>query len=143
MSRTSSNPVCSLGTNVVSPPGTLGIGTDILSIERMRGCIDSPSFLLRTFTDEEIALAAPRGDPGSYYAKVFAGKEAVFKCFGLGADSLGSLQEIEIVDGCDSQPVVRLHGLLAALAENRGVREVLISVSYDTGYAIAFAALVG
>lgn len=121
----------------------LGIGTDILSVERMRGCVDSPAFISRTFTETEIGLGVSRADLGSYYAKVFAGKEAVFKCFGVRADSLGSWKDVEIVDGSEMQPVVTLHGELATIAESRGVREVLISLSYDTGYATAFAALVG
>jgi holo-[acyl-carrier protein] synthase len=124
-------------------PGLLGIGTDILSVERMRGCIDSPAFISRTFTEAEIGLRASRSDPGSYYAKVFAGKEAVFKCFGVRADSLRSWKDVEIVDGSEMQPVVTLHGELATIAESRGVREVMISLSYDTDYATAFAALVG
>lgn len=121
----------------------LGVGTDILSIERIRGCLDSPSFMTKTFTDAEVALAASRADPARYYAKVFAGKEAVFKCFGLPADTLRSLTDIEVVDGEHQQPVVRLHGTLAAIAERRGVCEVLLSLSYDLDYAIAFAALAG
>ena len=124
-------------------PGLLGIGTDILSVERMRGCVDSPAFISRTFTETEIGLGTSRADLGSYFAKVFAGKEAVFKCFGVRADSLGSWKDVEIVDGDEMQPVVTLHGELATIAESRGVREVLISLSYDTGYATAFAALVG
>ena len=124
-------------------PGLLGIGTDILSVQRMRHCIDSPAFVSRTFTETEIGLGTSRADLGSYYAKVFAGKEAVFKCFGLEADSLGSWKDVEIVDDSAMQPNVRLHGRMAAIAETRGVRDVLISLSYDTDYATAFAALVG
>ena len=123
--------------------GLLGIGTDILSVERMRGCVDSPVFISATFTEAEIRLGAARADLCSYYAKVFAGKEAVFKCFGVGSDSLRSWKDVEIVDGSDMQPVVTLHGELASIAESRGAREVLLSLSYDTGYATAFAALVG
>jgi holo-[acyl-carrier protein] synthase len=124
-------------------PGLLGIGTDILAVERMRSCIDSPAFMSKTFTEAERALAASRADLGSYYAKVFAGKEAVFKCFGIGADSFGSWLDVEIADGAEMQPVVTLHGELASVAASRGVREVLLSLSYDTGYATAFAVLVG
>ena len=95
----------------------VGIGTDILLIDRVRRCIDSPSFMRRTFTEAETLLGESRPDPGSYYAKVFAAKEAVFKCFGISADSLGSWRDIEIVDSDEEQPVVNLSGSLAALAE--------------------------
>lgn len=120
-----------------------GVGTDILLIDRIRRCLDSPSFMRRTFTEAETRLGESRPDPGSYYAKVFAGKEAVFKCFGILADSLGSWRDIEIVDSEERQPMVNLSGPLATMASSRGVSRVLLSLSYDTDYAIAVAALVG
>lgn len=121
----------------------LGVGADVLLVERMRRCIDSPSFMKRAFSDAETQAGASRPDPGSYYAKVFAGKEAVFKCFGIAADSLGSWRDIEIADGDEGQPMVTLSGPLALLASCRMVERVLVSLSYDTDYALAFAALVG
>jgi holo-[acyl-carrier protein] synthase len=120
-----------------------GVGTDILLIDRVRRCVDSPSFVRRTFTEAETRLGESRPDPASYYAKVFAGKEAVFKCFGVSADALGSWRDVEIVDSDERQPVVNLSGSLAAMARSRGVSRVLLSLSYDTDYAIAFAALIG
>jgi holo-[acyl-carrier protein] synthase len=120
-----------------------GIGTDIIRIDRVRSCLDSPSFMAVTFTEAETQAGASRADPGSYYAKVFAGKEAVFKCFGISADALGSWREIEIVDSDEAQPAVNLSGALAELADGRGVRKVLLSLSYETEYAVAIAALVG
>ncbi|HEY5528332.1 MAG TPA: holo-ACP synthase [Thermoleophilia bacterium] len=121
----------------------LGVGADILLIERIRHCLDSPSFMRRTFTEAETQTGESRPDPGSYYAKVFAGKEAVFKCFGIMADSLGSWRDIEIIDSDDRQPVVNLSGSLAIMANSRGIKQVLLSLSYDTDYAMAVAALNG
>jgi holo-[acyl-carrier protein] synthase len=121
----------------------LGIGTDILLIDRVRRSLDSPSFVRKTFTEMETRLAESRPDPGNYYAKVFAAKEAVFKCFGVTADSLGSWRDIEIIDSDERQPEVSLHGPLASTAASLGVERVLLSLSYDTEYAVAFAALIG
>ncbi len=122
-----------------------GIGTDILRVERMRGCLDSPSptFMRRTFTESERREGESRPDRGVYYAKLFAAKEAVFKCFGISAESLGSWKNIEILDSDERQPQVKLDGSMAAIAGERGVRRILLSVSHDTDYVIAVAALVG
>jgi phosphopantetheine--protein transferase-like protein len=120
-----------------------GIGTDILSLERMRRCVDSPAFVRGTFTDAEIDRGSRQTDRHIYYALVFAGKEAVFKCFGLEADALRSWRDIEIVESGETRPAVNLSGGLAAVAAARGVREVLLSLSHDTDYATAVAALVG
>ena len=119
----------------------LGVGADILRVERIRSCLDSEPFMKATFTEVEVDLARSRPDPGSYYAKLFAGKEAVFKCFGMPSDSLKSWLDIEIVDGEDGQPEVNVRGPLATVADSRGVWRVALSLSYDTDYAMAVAAL--
>jgi holo-[acyl-carrier protein] synthase len=119
-----------------------GVGTDILLVERMRRCLDSRSFMRRTFTQAELDNGSGRADPTMYYAKVFAGKEAVFKCFGVSGDQLGSWLNIEIRDSEEAQPSVVLAGAMAHLAEARKVREVLLSLSSDTEYVVAFAAVV-
>jgi holo-[acyl-carrier protein] synthase len=121
----------------------LGIGADILLIDRIRRCLDSSSFITRTFTEAETLPARSRPDSGAYYAKVFAGKEAVFKCFGISGDELESWRDVEIVDSEERQPVAILGGSLAILAASRGVERVLLSLSSDTDYAMAVAALVG
>jgi holo-[acyl-carrier protein] synthase len=119
----------------------LGVGTDIISIERMRSCIDSSSFMQRTFTEGEIQRAGTRADEGSYYALVFAGKEAIFKCFGIPGEALGGWKNIEVVEDEHGQPGAELHGIMALVGTSRGVKSILLSLSYETEYAIAFAAV--
>jgi holo-[acyl-carrier protein] synthase len=118
------------------------VGADLLHMDRMRGPLE-PAFLTRTFTRRELDAGSSRDDSASYLAKVFCGKEAVFKCLGLPADKLRSWTEIEIVDGQDGKPVVSLHGEPAALAETLGYGPVDLSLSYDTDYALAVAAVLG
>jgi holo-[acyl-carrier protein] synthase len=120
-----------------------GVGTDILLIDRMRGQITSEAFMHRVFTSDEMNTGRWRADPATYYAKVFAAKEAVFKCFGISADELGSWLNIEIKDSEEAQPEVVLGGLMAELARARKVERVMLSLSSDTDYAVAFAAVVG
>jgi holo-[acyl-carrier protein] synthase len=119
-----------------------GVGADILSIERMRGQIVSRAFMRRVFTPEEMDAGRRRSDQADYYAKVFAAKEAVFKCFGIQADELGTWLNIEIKDSDEAQPEVRLTGQMAELARARKVEKVLLSLSSETEYAVAFAAVV-
>jgi holo-[acyl-carrier protein] synthase len=121
----------------------LGVGTDIILIDRMRGCIDSPSFMRRTFTQAELSVGNLRHDQSAYYAKVFAAKEAVFKCFGIPADQLGSWLNIEISESEEAQPQVALGGLMAELADARRVNRIALSLSSDTDYVVAFAAVDG
>ena len=119
----------------------LGTGTDILKIQRIRIALktdDRGSFVRKTFTPEERRQAEERSDPALYYATRFAGKEAVFKCFGVESGSL-RLNDIEIIASETGQPKVNLYGDFARLASEKGIRRIEISLSYEDEYAIAFA----
>jgi holo-[acyl-carrier protein] synthase len=117
----------------------IGVGADILSMERIRHSLDGDgeTFVSRVFTVKERAQAAESPDPASYFATRFAGKEAVFKCFGI--DGNIRLSEIEILDGETGQPQVTLLGEFREIAEEKGIRDVQISLSYENDYAVAFA----
>ena len=118
----------------------LGIGIDILNIERMRGVLetDSGSFVTKVFTKKEREQVSDHPDPVAYFATRFAGKEAVFKCFGIDGSGI-RLSEIEIRGAETEQPQVRLLGKFRQIAEEKGVKDIQISLSYDTDYAVAFA----
>lgn len=118
-----------------------GIGTDILKIDRIALCVtygnDDP-FIIKTYTENELALISNRPSPLYSYATRFAGKEAVFKALGIGGDDI-RLNEIEILERENGQPYVTLYGKAKEIAEKKGITQVLISLSYDTDYAIAYA----
>jgi phosphopantetheine--protein transferase-like protein len=117
----------------------IGIGTDILKIDRIcNTCKDDDSFIQRVYTEKERVQAKERPDAVVYYATRFAGKEAVFKTLGQNANWL-RFNEIEILNLPDGQPQVTLIGELKLLAERKGIKSILISLSYDTDYAIAIA----
>jgi holo-[acyl-carrier protein] synthase len=119
----------------------LGVGTDLLSLERMRRAVEDPSvdspFLVRTFTLREREEARLRPDPVLCFATRFAGKEAVFKALGLAGDHI-RLDEIEILNDAIGRPRVTLHG---DLKRHAGEATVELSLSSDTAYCLAFAVL--
>lgn len=120
-----------------------GIGTDILEIEKIKTLFDSPSYLSdsfvqRTYTAAEIALAESRPVPLFCYATRFAGKEAVFKALSVTGEDC-RLNEIEILAEDSGKPFVNLHGSAARLAEKREISQILISLSYEYNYAVAYA----
>jgi phosphopantetheine--protein transferase-like protein len=117
----------------------LGVGTDILNMQRLHDILEaeSDSFVRKVFTAREREQAAESPDPVSYYATRFSGKEAVFKCFGIHGNV--RLSEIEILDGETGQPYVTLSGQLNGIAADKGIRSVLISLSCENEYAVAFA----
>ncbi len=121
----------------------LGVGTDLVEIQRIRRAIEqNPHFLERVFTEGEIAYCRRKSRPWQSYAARFAAKEAVGKAFGTGLGPIG-LTEIEVASGPGGQPRVLLHGAAERLAAERRVQRVHISLSHSELYAMATAVLEG
>ncbi len=120
-----------------------GIGTDILEIEKLRPILAQPdycndSFIRKTYTPAEIALAESRPVPLYCYATRFAGKEAVFKALTVSGEDI-RLNEIEILSEESGKPYVTLHGLAEKLAAKADIHTIHISLSYEDNYAVAYA----
>lgn len=117
----------------------IGIGTDITKISRITCLIyESDPFFSKSYTEKELEQAAKRDKPELYYVTRWAGKEAVYKCFG--SKSLGFRpKEIEILESNSGQPIVHLHGDTLKTLNSVGGTRVLLSLSYDSEYAVAFA----
>ena len=63
----------------------IGIGCDIIEINRVEKAVKSESFKQRVFTEAEIAYCESRGKQQfASFAARFAAKEAVLKAFGTG-----------------------------------------------------------
>ncbi|MFC1987272.1 holo-ACP synthase [Chloroflexota bacterium] len=111
------------------------IGIDIIEIARIQSAIDrwGESFLHRVYTEAELKLYRKKL---SSLAARFAGKEAVMKALGTGAEGI-SWREIEILANPNGQPVVRLHGKAQIKANGMGLTNLAISLSDSREYAIA------
>ena len=121
----------------------LGIGSDIVHIPRVARAIENERFLQRVYTARECAYAKSRGRGGAAsLAARFAGKEAVLKAFGTGLRD-GKLTDVEILPDALGAPVVHLDGYFAARAEEMGVERVLVTLSHERDYAIAYCILEG
>ena len=117
----------------------IGIGTDILKIQRIRDIQagSNDPFFKKIFSEKEKEQASLRPDPILYYATRFAGKEAVFKSIGIDANDV-RLNEIEILGMETGQPQVTLYGNLKEIAAKKGITNFLISLSYENDYSVAF-----
>ncbi|MDD4168755.1 MAG: holo-ACP synthase [Desulfotomaculaceae bacterium] len=120
--------------------GLAGIGTDIIEIERIKKAaqLNGDRFFKRVFTASERNYCDSKRDRFACYAARFAAKEAVLKAMGTGlAGSRWTDVEISRKDGAG--PVVLLHGATAALAAEKGIIRLLLSISHDRGRSLAFA----
>ncbi len=122
----------------------LGVGVDIIKISRIRDALENSGkvFLDEVFTEWEQKRAQSHHDSAAYLSMTFAGKEAIFKCFGIGWETGVKLREIEIREGDFGEPCPTLSGKFASLASVRGVAKALLSLSYDADYAIGVASLI-
>ena len=128
----------------------VGIGTDIVEIERIAAILSGASgdkFLERILTPAERGLAAERGTQhearrAQFVAGRFAAKEAVAKAFGCGIGDPLSFQHIEILHDSLGKPQC---SVAAIVYERPGLNvtgaRMHISISHTTGHATAFAVL--
>lgn len=116
----------------------VGVGCDIIEIERIARAIKSESFIWRVFTAEEATYCQRRGQQAAAsFAARFAAKEAVLKALGTGLRE-GSLQEIAVDNDGLGKPLVQLSGHFAMLAKQLGVKNIQISLSHSRDFAVAY-----
>ncbi|WP_346354866.1 holo-ACP synthase [Azotosporobacter soli] len=121
----------------------LGIGTDVIEIDRIKKAIQNPAFLERVFSPNERTYCNGRGKQAfASYAARFAGKEAVMKALGTGLSG-GKLVEIEIMPDAKGKPVVSLTGAFDKIANEIGVQKIYLSLSHCREYATAQAVVWG
>jgi holo-[acyl-carrier protein] synthase len=122
----------------------LGLGADLIEIERIRGVLDRQGdrFLDRVFTEEERAYCFGRAQPHPHLAARFAAKEAVSKCFTTGIGAELGWKSVSIYHGERKEPRVRLDEKGRALLRHVGGTQVLVTLSHTRGFALAVAALV-
>lgn len=123
----------------------LGVGIDIVEIERVKKAIDNRTerFSARILAPDELVeweAIITDSRKAEYLAGRFAVKEAVSKAFGSGIGEI-SFQDIIIYKDGKGKPEVRLDGNAQQIAERMGVSSVWISISHSKDYAVAQAIL--
>lgn len=117
----------------------LGVGTDLVEIERVRKACERDSFVVRTFTELECRQA---GGKASRFAGSFAVKEAVAKALGTGFRRFMPI-DIEVIRNELGKPYVKLYRGAEKLAGELGVERIEVSISNTADQAIAFAVAEG
>ncbi len=116
----------------------LGLGNDILEIDRIRGSIERHGlhFLNRLFSQKEQDYCYKFQDPSPHFAGRFCAKEAVAKALGTGFGAHLSWHDLEILNDEHGKPSVFLSAQIR-LKYNNPV--ILITISHCTAYATATA----
>ena len=114
----------------------LGIGCDLIEIERIEGVIArfKESFLERLFTPFEIAYCSSIAKPALRFAGRFAAKEAISKALACGIGNRLSWLDMEIRNDEVGKPFLILNPVISA---QFGVVSSHISISHSTTLAMA------
>lgn len=116
----------------------VGIGSDLIDVERIERAIGRERFLERVYTEGERERIRQRGPQTA--AGLFAAKEAVAKALGSGFRGFFA-DAIEITHDELDRPMCTLHGgALERLSAIGGAR-IHISISHAAGLAQAFAVI--
>jgi holo-[acyl-carrier protein] synthase len=123
----------------------LGVGTDIVGLERMRGIVEQHEgrFLRRVFTEREISYCQSRKRPHQHFAGRFAAKEAVFKALGTGWRGRMRWKDIRVDADDLGRPCVELEGAVLQRAKKMGVQTIHLSLSHCQCHAVAVAVAEG
>ena len=114
----------------------IGIGTDIIEIERVQRAVSRGNFIKKVYTDNEKNYCESRGkQSAASYAARFAAKEAFFKALGTGIFS--EMTEVEILNNSRGQPEIFLHGEVKNFSDKLGVKKIFLSMSHSKNYATA------
>ena len=119
----------------------IGIGTDIVQIDRIGRAFSlrPEKFMQKILAAEEIEKM-PLSREIEYLAKRFAAKEAISKALGSGMRLGVRFRDILILSDLETgQPLVQLRGRAKQQASKKGINRILISISDEKEYAMAFA----
>ncbi len=119
-----------------------GIGTDIVTIARMRDALGrhGQRFAERVLAPGEMADYLAARDGARFLAKRFAAKEAFAKALGTGLRPPATLGAIAVGHDALGKPLYLLDAPLAAHLASLGLRAHL-SISDEQQHVVAFAIL--
>ena len=120
-----------------------GIGTDIVSIERIQNILNKnkDGFINRVLTDHEKALFANKADSAAFCAKRFAAKEAFSKALGTGIGRIVSFQDLTVRSNEHGKPYFMPSEKLRLYLQEKGIKHGHLSISDESQNALAFVVL--
>ena len=117
----------------------LGIGNDIIEIERIEKAILREGFKNKVYTQKELKNIEKRGNRVETYAGIFSAKEAISKAIGTGVREF-FLTDLEILNDDLGKPYVIVSEKLDKIIKDKKEDyQIEISISHSKKYAIAMA----
>ena len=121
-----------------------GIGTDIVSIDRIRKSLKNKNFLKRIFNEKEILKCKRNSKSINCYAKRFAAKEAFSKALGTGISNGINFNEIVILNKKSGKPYINIIGKTKKILNKKFKKKkskISLSLADEKKYAVAFVTI--
>ena len=120
----------------------IGIGIDMIKIQRIKTSLKNKKFTNRIFSKREITFSKNVTNKSSYFSKRFAAKEAFAKALGTGFRKSLNFKDIQILNDKLGKPYYNIDNKIRNLIKKyKKVRnfQLFLSISDEKEYSIAFA----
>ena len=121
-----------------------GVGTDIVSISRIKHSLKKRYFISRVFNEKEISKCQKIKNKFNCFAKRFAAKEAFSKALGTGISSGIKLNEIVVLNEKNGKPLIRLIKNTKKIVEKKIKKKkykISLSLTDEKSFAVAFVTI--
>ena len=121
-----------------------GIGTDIVSVDRMKNSLKNKKFIERVFNKKEIFKCKKINSSINCFAKRFAAKEAFSKALGTGISNGINFNEIVVLNKNSGKPYIKLIGQTKKTLDKKFKKKktkISVSLSDEKKYAVAFVTI--
>ena len=121
-----------------------GIGTDIVSVNRIKNSLKNKNFVKRIFNEKEILKCKRLNRNINCFAKRFAAKEAFSKALGTGISDGINFKEIIVLNKKSGKPYINLIGETKKILNKKfkGKKtKISLSLSDENRYAVAFVTI--
>ena len=120
-----------------------GIGTDIVSVSRIKKSLKNKNFVKRIFNNQEILRCKKKVRSHNCYAKRFAAKEAFSKALGTGISGGISFKDISIKNDNKGKPFIELLGKTKLIVKKiiKKKYKIFLTISDEKKNAIAMVVI--
>ena len=121
-----------------------GIGTDIVSIKRIKSSLKKKLFIKRIYNEQEVIKCKQVTTQYNCYAKRFAAKEAFSKALGTGISNGINFKEIVILNNKSGKPFISIIGKTKEILKKKFKKKkskISLSLSDEKKYAVAFVTI--
>ena len=117
----------------------IGIGIDIIEIERIKNSIDrfGDAFLNKIYTQNELDYCLSKNNKYQHLAARFAAKEAIYKALTTGWEKAATWKNMEITNEPNGLPIVKFFGKLKEFFGDD--KDIKISLSHSDNYVTCVA----